>query len=194
MVAVVGEVTEGFLAEVARSSNVSLVRQPDAADGQAPQPGLDAAIEAFRRAGGRGSPFVLVVADPLAEVAEQWRVMWDLSAPETGAMPFEAKAADALAAYRAGRFELPDYYLELTGGDAPSADMYLGPLRSARPNRVAVVPGDGSDAPEQAARVLEELRSLRQGPWWPPLEEIIDTARRFFAGGLSGDSSLAARD
>ena len=35
------------------------------------------------------------------------------------------------------------------------------------------------------ARVLDTLRSLEHGPWWPPLDELIDAARRFYAGGLA---------
>jgi hypothetical protein len=30
---------------------------------------------------------------------------------------------------------------------------------------------------------------LRHGPWWPPLDELLDRARHFFAGSL-GESSL----
>jgi hypothetical protein len=26
---------------------------------------------------------------------------------------------------------------------------------------------------------------LPHGPWWPPLDELIDGARRFYAGGLA---------
>lgn len=91
--------------------------------------------------------------------------------------------------------------------------LHLGPLRSACPHRVEVVvlpgrdgqdaPGTqgtqagqvtgrpavafgpaGADGPEQAARVLDALRSLRHGPWWPPLDELIEAARHFYAGGL----------
>ena len=51
-----------------------------------------------------------------------------------GAAGFEARAADALAAWRDKRFELPDYYLVVAaaqpGGTGP--DLYLGPLRVAR--------------------------------------------------------------
>jgi hypothetical protein len=32
--------------------------------------------------------------------------------------------------------------------------------------------------------VLAALRTLRHGPWWPPLDELIDSARHFFAGSL----------
>jgi len=27
------------------------------------------------------------------------------------------------------------------------------------------------------------LGHLHQSPWWPPLDELIDAARRFFPGG-----------
>jgi hypothetical protein len=26
---------------------------------------------------------------------------------------------------------------------------------------------------------------LEHGPWWPPLDELIGVARRFYAGGLA---------
>jgi hypothetical protein len=71
-------------------------------------------------------------------------------------------------------------------GPAGSAgtDLHLGPLAAVRPRRVAVAvradhPGD------RAAGLADALRGLEPGPWWPPLGELIDTARNFFAGGLS---------
>jgi hypothetical protein len=67
------------------------------------------------------------------------------------------------------------------GGTGP--DLYLGPLRAARPRRVAVAGIAGS--PAQTAGLLHALRSLGHGPWWPPLDELIDGARRFYAGGLT---------
>ena len=92
----------------------------------------------------------------------------------------------------ASRFELPDYYLVLARephpGEQPGSqeqppDFYLGPLRALRPHRVAVVAA--SDPAEQAAGVLTALGTLRHGRWWPPLPEVIDTARRFYPGTLS---------
>jgi hypothetical protein len=63
--------------------------------------------------------------------------------------------------------------------------MYLGPLRAARPRRVeAVVSAADGEAAENTERVLAALRTLRHGPWWPPLDELIDSARHFFAGSL----------
>jgi hypothetical protein len=49
------------------------------------------------------------------------------------------------------------------------------------PRRVAVA--GIADSPGQAATLLDTLRSLEHGPWWPPLDELIDGARRFYAGG-----------
>ena len=63
--------------------------------------------------------------------------------------------------------------------------MYLGPLRAARPRRVeAVLTAPDDEAAENAERVTQALRGLRHGPWWPPLDELLDTARHFFAGRL----------
>jgi hypothetical protein len=62
-------------------------------------------------------------------------------------------------------------------------DLYLGPLRAARPRRVAVAVADSPAA--GVARLLDTLRSLESGPWWPPLDELIDGARRFYEGGLA---------
>ena len=40
-------------------------------------------------------------------------------------------------------------------------------------------------AAAQAASLLDQLRALELGPWWPPLDELLDAARRFYAGGLA---------
>jgi hypothetical protein len=139
----------------------------------------------MREAARRRSTYVIVPDDPLADVAAGWRAMWDVPGGSRGAAGFEERAADALAAWRDKRFELPDYYLVVApaqpGGTGP--DLYLGPLRAVRPRRVAVAVV--ADSPGQAARVLDALRSLEHGPWWPPLDELIDAARRFYAGGLA---------
>ena len=42
-----------------------------------------------------------------------------------------------------------------------------------------------TDRPGQAASPLDTLRALQHGPWWPPLDELIDGARRFYAGALT---------
>lgn len=193
-----------LLATVGRSMNVSVVR-PDEPDGPDEPGGIEAAAGALRRAAGVSSPYVLVAADPLAEVAEQWRAMWDVTRGPQGGEAFELRAAEALAAWRANRFELPDYYLVLAGeapsapaapggagaGQEPRPDFYLGPLRSVRPHRVAVVAP--AEPAEQAARLLGALGSLRHGRWWPPLDEVIGAARRFYPGALAeSPTALAA--
>jgi hypothetical protein len=204
VVVLVGAVAEPLLAGLARSSNVSLVRPPE----EEKDP-LTAAALALGQAGRRASPYVVVPADPLAGVAAEWAAMWDLTAGPGHAAAFEERAATAVAAWRAGRFELPDYYVALTPaavpGDVPVPDaapapgggtsgtgMYLGPLRAARPRRVgAVVTAAGDEAAENTERVLQALRTLRHGPWWPPLDELLGQARHFFAGSL-GESSLTS--
>jgi len=190
VVVLVGEVDEGLLAGLGRSPNVSLARAPATGppatdEAAAARPGWQAGALAMREAARRRSTYVIVPDDPLAEVAAAWRAMWDVTDAVHGAAGFEEHAAEALAAWRDKRFELPDYYLVLAaaepGGTGP--DLYLGPLRAARPRRVAVAGPAGR--PGQTARLLDTLRSLEHGPWWPPLDELIGAARRFYAGGLA---------
>jgi hypothetical protein len=192
VVILTGQVTEGMLNAIGGSMNVALVR-PDDKDS-----GLEAAAAALRRAAGISSPYVLVAADPLAAVAAEWEAMWQLGAEPRGADAFELRAGEALAAWRANRFELPDYYLVAAGQAAPDdqhPDFYLGPLRSVRPHRVAAVAA--AEPAERAAAVLTALSSLRHGRWWPSLEEIVETARGFYPGALAetpeaGKSQLLA--
>ena len=120
--------------------------------------------------------------------------MWQV--PGEGPVAFEERAAEALAAWRSKQFELPDYYLVVApaqhGDTGP--DLHLGPLRAVRPRRVAVaVTADAvsTGGPAQAASLLDTLRSLEHGPWWPPLDELISAARGFHAGGLAETQQLA---
>ena len=189
MVVLAGRAGDGLLDAVGRSMNVVLVRPED------PAGGLDAAAGALRRAAGISSPYVLVAADPLAAVAAEWRAMWEIPrepAQQTGraaagSEAFELRAAEALAAWRAGQFELPDYYLVLAEqappGDERPPDFYLGPLRSVRPHRVAVAAA--AEPAQQAAEMLTVLGSLRHGRWWPSLDDIVRTAREFYPGSLT---------
>jgi hypothetical protein len=192
VVVLAGEVAEGLLSELGRSVNVSVARAPAAGNGPpgagesaATRPGWEAGALALREAARRQSAYVIVPEDPLAEMADAWRAMWDVPGGPGGAARFEQCAAEALAAWRAKRFDLPDYYLIMASAERDDADpdLYLGPLRAARPRR-AVVAGIAG-RPGQTARVLDTLRSLGHGPWWPPLDELIDAARRFYAGGLA---------
>jgi hypothetical protein len=216
VVVLAGRPSEQVLAAVGRSLNVVLVRPekpppgPGAGTGSRAggaeagwtegTAGVEAAAGALRRAAGISAPYVLVTADPLGAVADAWQAMWQVTAEPRGSDEFELRAVEALAAWRAKRFELPDYYLVLAqdshpGGDdgaaapgAPGAaergtDFYLGPLRSVRPNRVTVAAGVSAAA--QADALLSELGSLRHGPWWPSLDEIFAAARGFYPGTLT---------
>jgi hypothetical protein len=62
-----------------------------------------------------------------------------------------------------------------------------GPLRSARPHRVAVAAA--TEPAQQAAGLLHALGSLRHGPWWPGLDEVIETARTFYPDSLAESSA-----
>jgi hypothetical protein len=204
VVVLAGGTTEPVLAAVGRSLNVVLVRPAEPPPG--PAPAIDAAAGALRRAAGITAPYVLVAADPLSPVAAAWQAMWEVTAEPRGGDEFELRAAETLAAWRAKRFELPDYYLVLaeeaapggtapaaggaSGASGPRADFYLGPLRAVRPNRVSVAAGASPEA--QAGALLTELGSLRHGPWWPPLDEVFRTARGFFPGALA-ESAAAGR-
>ncbi len=180
VVALVGEVSDQLVTELARSANVTVAVAP-------PEGGLDAAVGVLREAAGRTAPFVLVAADPLAAMAEGWRAMWDTS-EAGGPTGFEQRAGAAVLAWRAGRFELPDYYVvvarEPVGAGRPHPhDLYLGVLASERPSRVLAVAA--GEVREAAERVRHALRSLPQGPWWPALDDLVATARSFFPGALS---------
>jgi hypothetical protein len=157
------------------------------AEEAAARAGWEAGALGLREAARRQSAYVVVADDPLAGVAAGWRAMWNVASGPEGAGEFEAQAAQALAAWRDKRFELPDYYLVVTGPEAEVSgpDLYLGPLRAVRPRRIAVASVTYLAGAVQADRVLDALRSLEHGPWWPPLDELIDTARHFYAGGLA---------
>jgi hypothetical protein len=131
------------------------------------------------------STYVVLPRDPLADVAAGWRAMWEVPGGTDASIAFEQHAADALAAWRSKQFELPDYYLVMAPGHAEDAapDLYLGPLRAVRPHRVAVTAV--SDSPAQPAQIIRALRELEHGPWWPPLDEVLDAARRFYPGALT---------
>jgi hypothetical protein len=210
VVVLVGEVDDELLTDLASSPNISVARAGAARAGAArapvsdvARPGWEPGALAMRAAARQRSPYVIVPDDPLASVAAGWRAMWDVSAGAgqaglLGPAEFEQSAAEALAAWRDKRFELPDYYLVMTDPFADDAgpDMYLGPLRAVRPRRVAVtgagVPGV-AEAPIRAARVIEALRSLEHGPWWPALDDLLDTTRNFYAGDLVPGSPSSVR-
>ena len=193
VVGLTGEITSSLLAALGRSGNVSVARapaapdEPDEADRGTPQRGWEPGARAMREAARRRSTFVIVPDDPLAAVAAAWSAMWE-PAPGPGApQAFEAHAAEALAAWRDKQFELPDYYLVAAPAQrgVTTPDFYLGPLHAVRPRRVAVAGVAGADPAAQAAHLLDTVRSLEHGPWWPPLDELLDAVRHFYAGALA---------
>jgi len=194
VVVLAGEVGGGLLAGLARSPGVSVARASTSATGgpardetrdEVARPGWETGARALREAARHRSMYVIVPEDPLADLAAAWRAMWQAPAGPGGAAGFEEHAAQALAAWRDRRFELPDYYLVVAPaqGTAAGPDLYLGPLRAVRPRRVALAAT--ADGAAQVAGVRRALGSLGHGPWWPPLDELIDAARHFYAGGLT---------
>ena len=137
VVVLAGSAPGAVLAAVGRSMNVTLIRPEEPADSGGD--GLAAAAGALQRAGRATSPYALVAADPLAAVAAGWRAMWDVSRPQ-GPAEFEQEAVKALAAWRSGRFELPDYYLVLAAGTVAAASG-TGPGRPAEHRAEAEAPG-----------------------------------------------------
>jgi len=189
VVVLVGAGDEGVLSGLARSPNVSVARASAHDDSQSNQseparPGWEAGALAMRSATRLRSTYVVVPDDPLADVAAGWQAMWDVPGGPDAAVGFEQRAADALSAWRGKQFELPDYYLVMAPAqaEAVSPDLYLGPLRAVRPRRVAVAVLTESSA--QPAQIIRALRELDHGPWWPPLDELLDAARRFYPGAL----------
>ena len=144
VVVLAGSAPGAVLAAVGRSMNVTLIQPEEPADSGGD--GLAAAAGALHRAGRATSPYALVAADPLAAVAAGWRAMWDVSRPQ-GPAEFEQEAVKALAAWRSGRFELPDYYLVLAAGTG------------------AAVPGAG---PAEAAEHRPAERGRRTRAGFPP--------------------------
>jgi hypothetical protein len=190
VVSLTGEITAGLLAALGRSGNVSVARAaPDeqAEASSRPLSGWEPGARAMREAARRRSMFVIVPDDPLAGVAAAWSAMWDPAAGPGAPQAFEARAAETLAAWRDKQFELPDYYLVTAPAqrDVASPDLYLGPLHAVRPRRVAVAAVAPADAAAQAVLVLDTMRSLEHGPWWPPLDEMLDAVRHFYAGALA---------
>src|SRR5579863_10459336 len=123
VVVLAGRPGEQVLAALGRSLNVVLVRPEPAASGAGGAGDVageaEAAAGALRRAAGISAAYVLVAADPLAAVAEAWQAMWALTGEAHGSDEFELRAAEAMGAWRAKRFELPDYYLVLAGETGP---------------------------------------------------------------------------
>jgi hypothetical protein len=104
-----------------------------------PAPGLEASFETFARAGRNLTPYAVVAADPLGELAEEWRKIWTVGSPQSS---FEQRAGEAIVAWRSGRLEMPDYYLVVlnepvspmkqASSEPHEYDFHLGVLRRER--------------------------------------------------------------
>src|SRR5262249_19457583 len=161
VVALVGEVGEGLLAELSRSPNVSIARapgagtgQPDAAEPPGARPGWEAGALALREAARRVSAYVVVPGDPLAEVAAGLRGVWGV-AGTPGARRVRGKrrgCADGLAGQAvrtarllpgrgrgAARWHRPGPVPGPVAGRAAAPGRRRRPRRAPRPGR----PGAG---------------------------------------------------
>lgn len=79
----------------------------------------------------------------------------------------------------------PAGHREVDYGDMPEA---AEAVQAARPRRVAV-----TETPAEPAEIIRALRELEHGPWWPPLEDLLDAARRFYPGALTDAHSAATQ-
>jgi hypothetical protein len=110
-VVLVGEVSDRLLSGLAQSANVSVTRVADKrTSDKKDSPAWETGAQALQAAARLKSTYVVVADDPLADVAASWQAMWNLSGGPAAAADFERHAGEAQAAWRAKRFELPDYY------------------------------------------------------------------------------------
>jgi hypothetical protein len=163
VVVLAGRPAEQVLATLSRSLNVVLVRpEPAPANGEGE---IEAAAGALRRAAGISAAYVLVAADPLGAVAAAWQAMWQVGAEPQRGDEFELRVAEAMAAWRAKRFELPDYYLVIADDGAPSgAGTVGGPGTSATPGVSGAPGGSGGSGGSGASGAGEERTDFYLGP------------------------------
>src|SRR6266498_1526031 len=130
-----------------------------------------ACLEApYRAAKGMHAPYLVHDADALGVVADAWVRRFDQQGP-VGEL--EVAVSETLARWRADTIDLPDYYLVLDSDswDATRRHWYLGVLHRSAPSRV--VPSSGDPAEVEA-----RLAQLSSGPWWPPLDQLLDSVDR----------------
>ncbi|HEY0249179.1 MAG TPA: hypothetical protein VGC45_13035 [Gryllotalpicola sp.] len=148
VVSLVGTGSEGLLAELGGLRNVDAFRAVDADD-----------TEVAQRILRSHASYVVSDADPLAHVAAAWVEFYD-DRVTLDTLRVEAEAAaDAL---RAGRAQLPDYYLVL---DPESVEgtwrhWWFGALSSKAPTRVLPISASSGE-------VRRQLRRLPTGRPWP---------------------------
>lgn len=151
-------------------------------------PDVERAREVWEQAHRAAALYLLHDADPLAGVASAWAAHFD----GTGAAgELEVATADVLARWRARTVDLPDYYLVVDAERLPPTlqHWYLGVLAGRAPVRVVAV------RPETS--LADELPALRAGPWWPPLDRLLDGIDRVVpdrAGLFTQDATAAGPD
>lgn len=126
---------------------------------------LERAQAAWSAAHGAGRRYFVHDADPLATVAASW--VREFDGPRV-AGELEIARSETLARWRAGSIALPDFYLIERPDELPATERhwFLGVLAGAAAHRVALV------EPDRAAR--DHLGSLPAGPWWPPLDRLLE--------------------
>jgi hypothetical protein len=176
VVAIVGAAPPALLETLGRAPNVAALEAEDAT--------LEEAARTLARAEGVASPYVVVAADPLGEVAQQWSAMWS---PGSEDHSFDETAGVLVAEWRSGRVELPDYYIVVAAEEVHAAQFHLGFLKSERLARVILVPLSEHSG-ELAPSVLAVLPVLPQGPWWPAVDRLMDAAREYFPGTITPEA------
>jgi len=145
-------------------------------------PALERAAAVRGSVASSSSPYFLHDADPLRSVAEAWELHYDERSP-IGTL--EVAVAETIAAWRAGRVELPDYYLVLEPERwGPTLrHFYLGWLAAQAPARVIPVPA-GTEA------VIQATRSLPSGRWWPEMDRLVQGVERTVPDVLSPELAV----
>lgn len=156
---VIGDDAREAAAALGRGANVRALL-PDAE-----RDPLDRVREVLSSAARTSAPYVVTDADPLALVATAWQRHFDERAPRG---ELDVAVSDAVARWRAGTLELPDYYLVVDADAWPPTrrHWFLGFLHRHGPARV--VPAEASLEALQRA-----VARLRAGRWWPRLPDLL---------------------
>lgn len=148
VVALVGGESPELIAELGALRNVDAFTVADGDE-----------AEAARRISHSHASYVVSDADPLAHVAAAWVEFFD-DRVTLETLLYEAETA--AGALRAGRMQLPDYYLVLDPGSVEGTwrHWWFGVLSSKAPIRVLPVP-------PSTGEVRRQLRRLPTGRPWP---------------------------
>lgn len=134
------------------------------------------------------TPYLVHDRDPLAHVAAAWVEFFD-DLSTLGTLDLEVDRA--LAAFRQGHLNMPDYYLVVDPESLPPTwkHWWLGVLPEAAPTRV--IPWE-ADGPLSIARVLRTLPTSRQ---WPEPDPWLRSVARSVPDRVGlGDHSAPPAD